>query len=89
VIEDTKHGSPDVLQVTMDILEEIQMQKNEQNQRSKARNRRVRDFFYHLVVYLFILALLFVVSGVSGALVWVFLFWGFAVALHGIYAFFS
>jgi hypothetical protein len=63
------------------------MQKNEQAQRSGLRRRRVRDFFYHLVVYLFVLAVLFVVSGVSGALVWLFLIWGFAVALHGIYAF--
>jgi fatty acid desaturase len=73
----------------MDILEEIQMQKNEQDQRSRAQKRRVRDFFYHLVVYLFILAILFVVSGVSGALVWLFLIWGFAVAMHGIYAYFG
>jgi hypothetical protein len=63
------------------------MQNNELHPRSKARNRKVRDFFYHLVVYLFILAILFVVSGVSGALVWLFLIWGFAVALHGVYAF--
>jgi hypothetical protein len=74
---------------TVDHLGENQMQKNEQEQRSKLRNRRVRDFFYHLVVYLFILAILFVVSGVSGALVWLLLIWGFAVALHGVYAFFG
>jgi hypothetical protein len=65
------------------------MQKNEQDQRSKARNRRVRDFFYHLAVYLFVLTILFVASGVSGAFVWLLLLWGFAVALHGIYAYFS
>ena len=63
------------------------MQNNELHPRSKARNRKVRDFFYHLVVYLFILAILFVASGISGALVWLLLFWGFAVALHGVYAF--
>jgi hypothetical protein len=78
-----------VLQVITKTLEEIQMQKNEQEQRSRIRNRRVRDFFYHLVVYLFILAILFIVSGVSGALVWLFLVWGFAVALHGVYAYFG
>jgi hypothetical protein len=44
------------------------MQNNELHPRSKARNRKVRDFFYHLVVYLFVLAILFVVCGVSGAL---------------------
>jgi hypothetical protein len=38
---------------------------------------------------LFILAILFVVTGVSGAVVWLFLVWGFAVTLHGIYAVFS
>jgi hypothetical protein len=63
------------------------MQVNEQEQRAMVRRRHVRDFFYHLVVYLFILAMLFVVSGVSGALVWVMLVWGLAVALHGVYAF--
>ena len=63
------------------------MQNNELHPRSKARHRKVRDFFYHLVVYLFILAILFVVSGVSRGLVLMFLFWGFAVALHGVYAF--
>ena len=78
-----------MLQVITKTLEEIQMQKNEQEQRSRIRNRRVRDFFYHLVVYLFILAILFIVSGVSGALVWLFLVWGFAVALHGVYAYFG
>jgi hypothetical protein len=73
--------------LNMNVLEEIHMQKNEQDQRSSARRRKVRDFFYHLVVYLFLLAILYVASGVSGALVWLFLFWGFAVALHGVYAF--
>lgn len=65
------------------------MQENDQVQRSRIRTRRIRDFLYHLVVYLFVLAILFLVSGVSGALVWVMLFWGFAVALHGVYAFFG
>ena len=73
----------------VNIREETEMQTNEEEQRSRIRRRRVRDFFYHLVVYLFILAMLFLVSGVSGALVWLFLVWGFAVALHGVYAFFS
>ena len=63
------------------------MQTNEQTSRSNTRRRHVRDFFYHLIVFLFMLALLFLVTGVSGALVWLMLFWGFAVALHGVYAF--
>jgi hypothetical protein len=65
------------------------MQRDEQVQGSKARYQRVRGFLYHLVVYLFILAILFVVSGVSGAFVWLLLIWGFAVALHGVYAYFG
>ena len=65
------------------------MQNTKRNQQSTIKNRRVRDFFYHLVVYLFLLALLFLTGGVSGAFVWIGLFWGFAVALHGIYAYFG
>ena len=63
------------------------MQNEEQNQSSEARNR-ARDFVYHLVVYLFVMALL-VVVGAGGALVWIGLFWGFAVVLHGVYAYFG
>ena len=65
------------------------MQKDEQVQRSKSRNRRVRDFFYHFVVYIFVLAILFLVMGESPAFVWIGLVWGFAVALHGVYAYFG
>jgi hypothetical protein len=63
--------------------------QDEQDRRSRARQRRLRDFFYHLVVYVFILVLLFIVTGGSTAIVWVGLFWGFAVALHGVYAYFG
>jgi di/tricarboxylate transporter len=73
----------------MDHLEENHMQENAQERRSGIRRRHIRDFFYHLIVFVFVLAILFFASGVSGALVWVFLFWGFAVALHGVYAFLS
>jgi fatty acid desaturase len=73
----------------MNMWEKIQMQNDEQDRRSKARYRRVRDFFYHLVVYLFVLAILFVAGVGGGALVWIALVWGFAVALHGIYAYFG
>jgi hypothetical protein len=65
------------------------MQKNKQDQPSKIAQKRIRDFFYHLVVYLFMLALLLVIGSASGALVWIGLVWGFAVALHRVYAFFS
>jgi hypothetical protein len=70
-------------------MEEISMQHNDQVQRSTTSRRRVRDFFYHLAVYVFILAILFLTSGVSGALVWLSLLWGFAVVMHGIYAYFG
>ena len=38
---------------------------------------------------LFLLALLFLTGGMSGAFVWIGLFWGFAVALRGIYVYFG
>ena len=63
------------------------MQNDEQNQGSEGRDR-ARDFFYHLVVFLFVIAILYV-AGTGGALVWIALGWGFAVALHGVYAFFG
>lgn len=63
------------------------MQNNEQDQGTEGRDR-ARDFFYHLVVYLFVMAIL-VVVGAGGAVVWIGLFWGFAVALHGVYAYFG
>jgi len=65
------------------------MQTDQQERRARARQRRVRDFFYHLVVYAFVLAILFLVSGVSGALVWLLVIWGFALAMHGVYAYFG
>lgn len=65
------------------------MQTNKQDQSSGLGKRKVRDFFYHLVVYLFLIILLLIVSGTSGAFIWIGLFWGFAVALHAVYAFFS
>lgn len=65
------------------------MQKEEQNQNVTPARDRVRDFFYHLVVYLFCLMLLFLVSSLGGAFIWIALFWGFAVALHGVYAVFG
>lgn len=65
------------------------MQKDKPEQVTETRHNRVRDFSYHLVVYLFVLAILFLVGNASGAFVWVALFWGFAVAMHGIYAYFG
>ncbi|MCD4685434.1 MAG: 2TM domain-containing protein [Anaerolineae bacterium] len=65
------------------------MQNDAQDQGSKAKTRRLRDFFYHLVVYIFVLVFLFLVSSVGAALVVIGLGWGFAVALHGVYAYFG
>lgn len=64
------------------------MQKDQQAQLAEGRGTRVRDFFYHLIVYAFVMALFFLV-GAGGAFVWVGLFWGFAVAMHGVYAYFG
>ncbi len=65
------------------------MPNDTQDQGSKARTRRVRDFFYHLVVYVFALVFLFLVMGANSAFVVMVLCWGFAVALHGVYAYFG
>jgi len=63
------------------------MQKEEQQATNKT--RRIRDFFYHLVVYLFVLAILLIVTGSIQAFILLLVFWGFAVALHGVYAYFG
>jgi len=65
------------------------MNKDNPDRVSEPGSTRVRDCLYHLVVYLFVLAIIFVVSGASGAFVWIALFWGFAVVLHAIYAVFG
>lgn len=65
------------------------MQNKEQVQTATTTRTRVRDFVYHLVVFVFILALIAILSGLKGAFIWLFLFWGLAVALHGVYAFFG
>lgn len=49
---------------------------------------RLRDFFYHFIVFAFIMGFLLLVSSSPGMFV-VALFWGMAVALHGVYAVFG
>ena len=58
----------------------------------------VRNFFYHLMTYVLVNALLIVIdrrNGISGDVVgldwafWVIIFWGFGVAGHAIYVFFG
>lgn len=67
------------------------MQNNAQDQtQNPPRGLRMRDFFYHLLVYVFVLALIGIATGsTGGAFMWLALFWGFAVAAHGIYAYFG
>jgi hypothetical protein len=64
------------------------MQKDQQALLAEGRGTRMRDFFYHLVVFAFVLALLLLL-GAEGAFIWLALFWGVAVALHGVYAYFG
>jgi hypothetical protein len=64
------------------------MQQDNQAQLAEGRGTRLRDFFYHLVVYVFLMALLLLV-GAGGAFVWLGLFWGVAVAFHAVYAYFG
>lgn len=65
------------------------MQQDNQAQLAEGRGTRLRDFFYHLVAYLFVMALLLVLSGTGGAFIWLALFWGVAVAFHAVYAVFG
>lgn len=61
--------------------------------------KAVRDFLYHLMVYLFVCGLLVILDlrgGAGGQQVagldwayWVILFWGIGLVGHGIYAFFG
>ena len=67
-------------------------------ERARKHVNDVRDFFYHLMVYVFISALLVVldlrVDGGGGVLgldwaYWVIIFWGLGVAAHAISVFFG
>ena len=66
---------------------------------ARQHNKRVRDFWYHFMVYVFVCGLLVVLDLRGGAgdgavfgldwAYWLILFWGFGVAGHGISVFFS
>ncbi len=67
-------------------------------QRARTHVKTVRDFFYHLMVYVFLGALLVVIDKAGGADAgffgldfanWVLLFWGLGVVGHAIYAYFG
>lgn len=66
---------------------------------AREHNKKVRDFFYHLMVYVLVNALLVVIDlrggetsqtvfGLDWAY-WVILFWGFGIIGHGIYVYFD
>ncbi len=66
---------------------------------AKERLKAIRDFMYHLMVFIFINGLLVILdvrAGVGGQAVfgldwayWVILFWGLGLVSHAIYAFFG
>ena len=66
--------------------------------RAERHVKAVRDFLYHLMVYVFIGALLVIIDLAGGAndgflgldfAHWVLLFWGLGLVGHAIYAFFG
>jgi len=67
----------------------MQMKNDQHQTQTKLRVERIRDFFYHLVVFAFVLTLLFILAGAGAAFVLLGLFWGFGLAMHGVYAYFG
>ena len=73
--------------------------QNPAPERARVHVKHVRDFFYHLMTFVFANALLIVVDrrgGVSDGSIlgldwayWVVPFWGFGVLGHAVYAFFD
>jgi hypothetical protein len=67
--------------------------------RARAHVKHLRDFFYHLVVFLFVNGLLVVLDVRAGTganpvlgldwAYWVILFWGVGLVAHAIWAFFD
>ena len=65
----------------------------------KERRGRVRDWMYHLLVFLMVATLMVILDVRAGTgsnavlgldwAFWTILFWGFAVASHGIWAWFG
>ena len=61
-------------------------------ERAKEHVKHVRDFYYHLMVYVLVNAMLVIIDLRVGGLdwaYWVIIFWGFGIAGHAIYAFFG
>jgi hypothetical protein len=66
--------------------------------RAETQVKRVRDFYYHLMVFVFVAALLIIIDVAGGAnagflgldfAYWVILPWSLGLAGHAIYAFFG
>lgn len=79
---------------------ECVMDQTDRTMESAKKNlKAIRDFMYHLMVYLFVCGLLVILdvrAGVGDQAVvgldwayWVILFWGIGLVGHGIYAFFG
>lgn len=74
-------------------------QRNPALDRARAHVKHVRDFFYHLMVFLFVNGLLVILdvrtgTGTNSVLgldwaYWVILAWGVGIVGHAIYAFFD
>jgi hypothetical protein len=61
-------------------------------ERAKEHVKHVRDFFYHLMVYVLVCAMLVIIDLRVGGLDWayrVIIGWGFGIAGHAIYTFFG
>jgi len=67
-------------------------------ERAQKHVKNVRDFFYHLMVYVLVCAMMVVIDRLGGAnsgfagldfAYWIILGWGFGVAGHGVSVFFD
>jgi hypothetical protein len=80
-------------------LEEAEMTARDPAlQRAERHVKVVRDFYYHLMVFVLVNALLIIIDVGGGAndgflgldfAYWIVLFWGFGIIGHAIYAFFG
>lgn len=78
--------------------EENPMQEDPALERARKHVKDVRDFFYHLMVYVLVNTLMIVIDRGSGAgegflgldfAYWLIIAWGFGIAGHGISVFFG
>jgi len=66
----------------------LEIEKDEKYIRAKKRVQNLRAFYIHLIVYILVNAMLFVINLISGADNWWFLYplvgWGIGVIVHGV-----